>query len=135
MGSWLGRRCGCAYRPEERPRDSAVPHLKCYNIAGAPPPGPGIVNLLTQFGLEPNVAVGPPTRLCVPADKEVVAVTPVGGIAEVPGLAGTSAEEAGMPAESSGWSAGAYAALAAGLAAAVVVLSAGAWYARRRWPS
>jgi hypothetical protein len=57
----------------------------------------------------------------------------VGGIAEVPGVAGTSAEEAGAPAQGSGWSAGAYAALAAGLAAAVVVLSAGAWYARRRF--
>jgi hypothetical protein len=56
----------------------------------------------------------------------------VGGIAEGPGLAGTSADQAGMPAESSGWSAGGYAALAAGLAAAVV-FGAGAWYARRRW--
>ena len=56
----------------------------------------------------------------------------IGGIAELPPLAGASAEEAGASAGGSGWSSGAYAALAAGLAAAAVVLSAGAWYARRR---
>jgi len=56
----------------------------------------------------------------------------VGGIAEGPGLAGTSGEEAGASAESSGWSSANYAALAGGLAAAAVLLSAGAWYARRR---
>ena len=46
----------------------------------------------------------------------------VGGIAELPDVAGDS-----------GSSTGTYAALAGGLAAAVVALSAGAWYARRRW--
>jgi len=46
---------------------------------------------------------------------------PVGGIAELPDLAGDS-----------GSSAGTYAALAGGLAAAVLALSAGVWYARRR---
>jgi subtilisin family serine protease len=59
--------------------------------------------------------------------------TGVGGIAELPPLAGASAEEAGAPAGGSGWSAGNYAALAGGLAAAAVVLSAGWWYAGRRW--
>jgi V8-like Glu-specific endopeptidase len=57
---------------------------------------------------------------------------PVGGVAELPSLAGTWASEA-APAGSSGWSGGAYAALAGGLAAAVLTLTAGAWYARRRW--
>ena len=57
----------------------------------------------------------------------------VGGIAELPVLAGTSAEEAGAPAEGSGWSAGSYAALAGGLAAGVMAITVGAWYARRRW--
>jgi hypothetical protein len=47
---------------------------------------------------------------------------PVGGIAELPGVASDS-----------GSSTGTYAALAGGLAAAVVALSAGAWYARKRW--
>ena len=47
---------------------------------------------------------------------------PVGGIAELPDVA-----------EGSRSSAGAYAALAGGLAAAAVALTAGAWYARRRW--
>ena len=46
---------------------------------------------------------------------------PVGGVAQLPDVASDS-----------GWSTGTYAALAGGLAAAVVVLGAGAWYARRR---
>ncbi|MCJ7509849.1 MAG: FG-GAP repeat protein [Dehalococcoidia bacterium] len=45
---------------------------------------------------------------------------PVGGMAELPDVAGSS----GPP----------YAALAVELAAAVVALAAGTWYARRRWP-
>jgi len=47
---------------------------------------------------------------------------PVGGLAELPDVAGDS-----------GSSAGTYAALAGGLAAALIALTAGAWYARRRW--
>jgi hypothetical protein len=57
----------------------------------------------------------------------------VGGIAELPDFAGTSAEEAGASAGGSGWSAGGYAALAGGLAVAALAAVAGAWYARRRW--
>jgi len=45
--------------------------------------------------------------------------SPVGGIAELPHVSDSSA--------------GNYVALAAAIAAAVVALSAGAWYARRRW--
>jgi len=105
----------------------AVPHLKCYTI-DKDPPGQ-TVNLKTQFPIENGVVVGRATRLCVPALKTLRGV---GGVAEVPPLAGASAEQAGMSAEGSGWSAGAYAALAAGLAAAAVVLGAGTWYARRR---
>jgi len=56
----------------------------------------------------------------------------VGGIAELPPLAGASGEEAGTPDRPSGWSSGGYAAAAGGLAAAAIV-AAGAWYARRRW--
>jgi hypothetical protein len=47
---------------------------------------------------------------------------PAGGVAELPDVASDS-----------GWSTGAYAGLAGGLAAAFVALSAGAWYAKRRW--
>jgi hypothetical protein len=54
----------------------------------------------------------------------------VGGIAELPALAETSAGEPGVPAEGSGWSAGGYAALVGGVAA--VAVAAGVWYARRR---
>jgi hypothetical protein len=57
----------------------------------------------------------------------------VGGIAEFPLLAETSAESSAAPADGSTWSASAYAALAGGLAAAVVALGGAAWYGRRRW--
>jgi Tol biopolymer transport system component len=57
----------------------------------------------------------------------------VSGTAGPPPLSGTPAGEAAAPAEGSGWSAGSYAALAAGLAAALLALIAGGWYARRRW--
>jgi hypothetical protein len=46
----------------------------------------------------------------------------VGGLAELPDVAGDS-----------GSSAGTYAAIAGGLAAALLALGAGVWYARRRW--
>jgi hypothetical protein len=57
---------------------------------------------------------------------------PVGGVAELPPLAGISADQASGPADGPGWSAGDYA-LAGALAAAVLAVAAGAWYARRRW--
>jgi hypothetical protein len=57
----------------------------------------------------------------------------VGGIAELPALAGISGQEAVASAEGSGWSAGDYAALAGGLAAAAFAIAVGGWYARRRW--
>jgi hypothetical protein len=55
---------------------------------------------------------------------------PVGGIAELPVFAGTSAEETGAPAEGSGWPAGDYAALAGGLAAAALLIAVGGLYTR-----
>jgi len=57
---------------------------------------------------------------------------PVGGIAELPDMAGGAGDQAAATDSGSGWSSAGYAALAGGLAAAAVVLSAGAWYARRR---
>jgi hypothetical protein len=57
---------------------------------------------------------------------------PVGGIAELPPLAGVSAGEASTAARGSGWSSGGYAAAAGGLAAAAIV-AVGVLYARRRW--
>jgi hypothetical protein len=77
-----------------------------------------------------------PTPTPTPTYTPTVAVTAVGvgGIAELPPLAGASADEAGAPSRGSGWSADNYAHLAGGLAAAAVVFSAGAWYyARRRF--
>jgi len=55
---------------------------------------------------------------------DMIFVSPlsVGGLAELPDVASDS-----------GWPAGAYAALAGAIAAAVLALGGGAWYARRRW--
>jgi len=58
------------------------------------------------------------TKVCCYAGDPI----PVGGIAELPDVGGG---------DSSGRN---YMGLAAGLAAAVLALTAGAWYARRRWP-
>jgi hypothetical protein len=70
-----------------------------------------------------------PTATATPTGTPCV----VGGIAQLAPLAGAASGDAGVAAEGSGWSAGNHAALAVSLAAAVVVLSAGAWCARTRW--
>lgn len=45
-----------------------VPHYKCYAMPGA---SPGVSkDLQTQFGLDPDVVVGPVSSLCLPAIKE-----------------------------------------------------------------
>jgi hypothetical protein len=75
---------------------------------------------INAAGQEPST----PTPTATPA-------SPVGGIAELPELAGTSGEQAGAPDQESGWSAS-FAALAGGLATAVAAVTAGTWYARRR---
>lgn len=84
-------------------------------------------------------ATGTPQDMAVPGHIGPLPSLPaaawgaVGGIAELPDLAGTLPEEATVPAEGSGWSAGSYAALAGGLAAAAIAIAGSAWYARRRW--
>ena len=83
---------------------NSVPYNECETET---PPGPGCT---LQNAV---VAVG----LSCPAPTPV----PAGGVAELPDVASDS-----------GWSTGAYAGLAGGLAAAVLALTAGAWYARRR---
>jgi hypothetical protein len=92
-------------------------------VEAAPPnvqPCPGILTYGTSSDpLDPDSPGGPPVG--------------VGGIAELPAVAGVSSEEAGAPAEGSGWSGGAYAGLAGGVAAAAAVMAGVAWYARRRW--
>jgi len=88
---------------------------KCYQITD---PAPGaVVDLETHFGVEQGVMVGPPAFLCDPAVRS----GGVGGIAELPDVASDS-----------GWPAGAFAALAGGIAAAMLALAGSAWYARRR---
>jgi hypothetical protein len=57
----------------------------------------------------------------------------VGGIAELPLLAGAPAQGAGAPAADSGWSTGGCAALAGLGAVAATVVAVSGWYVRRRW--
>ena len=56
----------------------------------------------------------------------------VGGIAELPDVAQGPASEANLPADSSDSPTFPYSPVAGGVAA-VVILTAAAWYARRRW--
>jgi len=44
------------------------PHLKCYDITPPDFP-PHIVSLYTQFGVEPNIPVGPSKLVCIPVNK------------------------------------------------------------------
>ena len=93
--------------------------FKCYQITDQTSPG-AVVDLETHFGLELGVPVGPPAFLCDPATQTITSPS-VGGLAELPDVASDS-----------GWPAGVYAALAGAIAAAVLALGGGAWYARRR---
>jgi hypothetical protein len=70
---------------------------------------------------------------CFDAIDDKIAPAAVGGIAELPGLAGAPSQDAGAPAEGSGWPAGAYAAVAGLVAVVAAAIAAGGWYARRRW--
>ena len=106
-----------------------VPHVECFQILANPPEPPKQVNLWTQFGIQLPWVVGPAVELCVPALKTVVN-TSIGGIAEDPG-----ADASALEATTSGGSSGTTYAVIASIAAGLVVLGAGGWYARRRWLS
>jgi hypothetical protein len=56
----------------------------------------------------------------------------VGGIAELPDIGADAAAEPSAPTAHFGWPPAKGTGLAAGLAAAVLALTAAAWYARRR---
>jgi protocatechuate 3,4-dioxygenase beta subunit len=97
--------------------------------------GTGFANITTSLDTVNNVICGTTTTLSPFAVVEPESAPPpaVGGIAELPDLAAASAAGAGTPSEGSGWSPSNHAALGGGLAAALVALTAGAWYVRRRW--
>jgi hypothetical protein len=95
--------------------DSTPTPYKCYQISDTHNPNVR-VDLESRFGVEEDVLVGPAQYLCEPLRIAV------GGVAELPAVA-----------EGGGWPVANYMALAGGLAAAVVALTAGAWYARRRF--
>ena len=79
----------------------------------------GAGNWLTVwYSSEPWVGSGIGTDYDILYSTEVWPLPPVGGIAELPDVSGSSGRN--------------YVALA-GLTAAVVALGAGGWYARRRW--
>ncbi len=93
------------------------------NNVGSPRPDGGIARCGTGIPAEQVGCFGATIVKYSPA---------VGGIAELPALAGPSGEEADAHAGESGWCVASYGALAGGLAA-VVAMAAGTWYARRRW--
>jgi hypothetical protein len=131
--------------------------LSCYSTGAAPGPDVGTTETLlarVQFdAIEPGTtaltlrnlntfrAGGIETGSCNPTvivaatctGASVAVSLPVGGIAELPDMVGTSAENTGGPAGGSRWPALGYAALAGGLAAGVVTIATGARYVRRRW--
>jgi len=95
----------------------ALPATEPYNLCD-------VKQLLPNFQIQCYGEDAPPT-LQVWRVVDMIFVSPlssVGGIAELPDVAGDS-----------GSSTGTYAALAAGLAAAALALTASAWYVRRRW--
>jgi hypothetical protein len=100
------------------------------NVAGEPPLRPcfTIVKLTT----DPKDGAGDLGQITVWQGRLHIG-TVVGGIAELPDCAGTSAEELEAPNGSSGWSPTGYAALVGGLVGAALTVSASGWYIRRRW--
>jgi hypothetical protein len=108
-----------------------APHDDTWNVAdpshnnafGHVPLSPYNVCTVTNPGPAPKFTIQCGATTWTVYDMIFVSpVGAVGGIAELPEAA-----------SGSGSSTGTYAALAAGLAAAALVLGAGAWYARRRW--
>lgn len=108
--------------------DMNVPHVECFGIAGSPP-GP-VLNVISQFGPQQNVAVLSPAEVCAPAIKTIVPPTPaaIGGVADAPDvngrpLAGAASGSSLTPM---------HAAIVGGIAG-ILLLGAAGWYARRRW--
>jgi len=91
------------------------------------PRGVTITTFLTDATITCSDAT--PTPTLTPTATPTPAA--VGGIAEVPPLAGASSADAGAAAKQSGWSTCGYAVLAGGLVAAAIVV-VGAWYAGGR---
>ena len=93
------------------------------------------VHLMTAQGCGGDSATQMPNnvyghgRIDVLAAYNYAAAPPVGGIAELPDVAGRRLETAASPGSGAGFAAWVAAAVAAG----VVALGGAAWYARRRW--
>jgi len=111
--------------PTPTPTPTPCPPEVC-----TPTPTPTATPTPTHTLTPTPTATACPPEVCTPTPTPAPAV---GGIAELPALAGISAEEAGAGAGGSGWSAGSYAALVGGLAAVAIAIAGGGWYARRRW--
>jgi hypothetical protein len=101
-------------------------------------PTPTVTNTATPTPT--NTPTLTPTKTSTPTNTPVPPTPPPPTPTRPPGVGGTVklppgavAAESGAPADGSGSAVGSYAALAGGIAAAVVALTAGGWYARRRW--
>jgi hypothetical protein len=98
-----------------RPGGSRIDVVAWNSDSYCDPASPSFVgcNILDAYDAYGLIAIGQPCPVVV------------GGIAELPDVAGVQASRTDSPA-------GAYTALAGGLAAALLALTAGVWYARRR---
>jgi len=104
--------------------------IKSYDVTSALTPGPNTLTLTT--GVNNDCLSLVVAAVDLPAGAAPITPTPtprpgVGGAVNLP--AGAVAAESGAAAEGSGWTVGAYAALAG----SAIAVAAAAWYARRRW--
>jgi len=100
------------------------------------------VSVIQDFPAPPETYTPTPTEPFTPTPTDTFTPTPtrtptptthpVGGIADLPDVAGGAAAASTQP---GGASSLPYAAIAGASAAVLIVLGAGAWYARRRWLS
>lgn len=105
----------------------AAPSLPPLWDSGVVDPGGTFAFTFSQPGMYPYDSTLQPLEM---RGVIVVQSGPVGGIAELPEVAGTPLE---APGSSRSTSAGLLASIAAAVAAGTVTLSGAAWYARRRW--
>jgi len=117
--------------------------LDFYNcVPPTPTPTPTPTN--TPTPTPTNTFTPTPTNTFTPTPTNTFTPTPTKtstpGTPHPPGVGGTVklppaaiAAESGAPAADSDWTAGTYAALAAGVAGMAIAVALGGWYTRRRW--
>jgi hypothetical protein len=83
---------------------------------------------VTELWITDDLPIGTPTPTTTPTATPTPTPAPVGGVAEAP-----NGEESALGATDSGGSSDTTYAIIAIVAAGVVLLAAGGWYARSRW--